>query len=584
MPGPPGPPGGEAADASEVLAVSFNQDQSCLAVATTRGVKIFSLDAGLECVFEHRKMGACRIAEMLFRSSLLVVVGAGETHDMSPRRLKVFNTSTRAVIADLPFPDTIAAVRLDRQKLVVVEARRATIFDLATLATQREIATARNERGVVAMTADETGETSLVALPAETFAAFTPPGTKANKANTRGDGPRDGATDSRLASRLGVVVVHDCLNHHAVCEIRAHRAPLAAMAFSSDGRYLATASERGTVVRVHVLPAADERFTKTFRRGVQGAVVRQIAFGPKTPNGGIALAASSEKGTVHVFRLATFEDDDEAVKKNKNASSLRASELNRTSSDARDAEGGDERKTKWQTWRALGVGASVAATAKLAGAVSVKLAGAALGRELARSAADALDAEREVATVRLPAVSEGCEAARAKAAARGGFGVAGACAVRAAPARRAESLAEDGNDEKSGGSIRVVAVNGDALLCEYSVGLDKNDTCGAVLERERCVARAEATTRDLATDFAAEASADGEPETADEKIKKSKAAARLPRRDWSGLADDDAVDGSPDDDSCLFGPVDVDLSACGVDLSASMSASMGQSIFLAKKE
>jgi hypothetical protein len=215
----------------------------------------------------------------------------------------------------------------------------------------------------------------------------------------------------------------------------------------------------------------------------------------------------------------------------------------------------------------------------------VKLAGAALGRELARSAADALDAEREVATVRLPAVSEGCEAARAKAAARGGFGVAGACAVRAAPASFAESrVTEDVNDEKSGGSIRVVAVNGDALLCEYSVGLDKNDTCGAVLERERCVARAEATTRDLATDFAAEASADGEPETADEKIKKSEAAARLPRRDWSGLADDDAVDGSPDDDSCLFGPVDVDLTACGVDLSASMSASMGQSIFLAKKE
>lgn len=583
MSGPPGPPGGEAADASEVLAVSFNQDQSCLAVATTRGVKIFSLDAGLECVFEHR-MGACRIAEMLFRSSLLVVVGAGETHDMSPRRLKVFNTSTRAVIADLPFPDTIAAVRLDRQKLVVVEARRATIFDLATLATQREIATARNERGVVAMTADETGETSLVALPAEQVAAFLRTGTKANK-SARGDGTRDGATDSRLASRLGVVVVHDCLNHHAVCEIRAHRAPLAAMAFSSDGRFLATASERGTVVRVHVLPEADERFTKTFRRGVQGAVVRQIAFGPKTPNGGLALAASSEKGTVHVFRLATFEDDDEAVEKNKNASSLRASELNRTSSDARDAEGGDERKTKWQTWRALGVGASVAATAKLAGAVSVKLAGAALGRELARSAADALDAEREVATVRLPAVSEGCEAARAKAAARGGFGVAGACAVRAAPASRAESrVTEDGNDDKSGGSIRVVAVNGDALLCEYSVGLEKNDTCCAVLERERCVARAEATTRDLATDFAAEASADGEPETADEKIKKSEAAARLPRRDWSGLADDDAVDGSPDDDSCLFGPVDVDPSARGADLSASMSASMGQSIFLAKKE
>ena len=544
MSGPPGPPGGEAADASEVLAVSFNQDQSCLAVATTRGVKIFSLDAGLECVFEHR-MGACRIAEMLFRSSLLVVVGAGETHDMSPRRLKVFNTSTRAVIADLPFPDTIAAVRLDRQKLVVVEARRATIFDLATLATQREIATARNERGVVAMTADETGETSLVALPAE-----------------------NGATDSRLASRLGVVVVHDCLNHHAVCEIRAHRAPLAAMAFSGDGgRYLATASERGTVVRVHVLPAADERATKTFRRGVSGAVVRQIAFGPTARGGGIVVAASSEKGTVHVFRLETSEDETEASEKNKNKNknenaSRRASdpEEDRTSADAL-GEGNKDSKTKWRAWRALGVGAA-SATAKLAGAVSAKLAGAALGRELARSAADALDAEREVATVRLPAVSEGCEAARAKAAARGGFGVAGACAVRAAAAAASESLAEDGNDDASGSSIRVVAVNGDALLCEYTVRLDKNDTCGPVLERERCVARA-AETRDLATDLAAFS------ENASEFAEDEKTTA---------------VDGSPDSDAGLYGPVTLDPAGRGMDLSASMSASMGTSVFLAKKE
>jgi autophagy-related protein 18 len=285
-------------------------------VATTRGVKIFSLDAGLECVFEHR-MGACRIAEMLFRSSLLVVVGAGETHDMSPRRLKVFNTSTRVVIADLPFPDTIAAVRLDRQKLVVVEARRATVFDLATLAAQREMATAPNERGVVAMTADETGEFSLVALPADTsLSAFDTPGRSRNGVQERtparagssgaayaSPSDRKIQNQNQNASRLGVVVVHDCLNHHAVCEIRAHRAPLAAMAFCGDGTRLATASERGTVVRVHALPAAGESDRRTFRRGVSSAVVRQLAFGA-APGGGLCLAASSEKGTVHVFELS----------------------------------------------------------------------------------------------------------------------------------------------------------------------------------------------------------------------------------------------------------------------------------------
>ena len=571
-PGPPCAPGGRAADASEVLAVSFNQDQSCLAVATTRGVKIFSLDAGLECVFEHR-MGACRIAEMLFRSSLLVVVGAGETHDMSPRRLKVFNTSTRAVIADLPFPDTIAAVRLDRQKLVVVEARRATVFDLATLAAQREMATAPNERGVVAMTTDETGEFSLVALPADaSLGAFGTPGrsaprgaggvqerTPARAGSSGAAYASDGKNQNRKnqnqnASRLGVVVVHDCLNHHAVCEIRAHRAPLAAMAFCGDGTRLATASERGTVVRVHALPAAGESDRRTFRRGVSSAVVRQLAFGA-APGGGLCLAASSEKGTVHVFELSASASPSEADAGHDAGSSDPTHTESRPSSTSRRAA---------SSWRAVGVGAA-AATAKLAGAVSARLAGVALGRDLARSAADALGAEREVATVRLPAVSEGCEAARAKAAARGGFGVAGACAVRGAaaastsetPATRARGSARDVLD-----SIRVVAVNGDALLCEYSVcltGADKSR--GPVLERERCVARAAAPEERAEADDARFA-------------ENEKTNARRRSRE-----------GSPDDHAGPRGPATLDPGnpVTGVDLSASMSASMGQSLFLAKK-
>ena len=134
--------------------------------------------------------------------------------------------------------------------------------------------------------------------------------------------------------------------------------------------------------------------------------------------------------------------------------------------------------------------------------------------------------------------------------------------MRAAAAAASESLAEDGNDDASGSSIRVVAVNGDALLCEYTVRLDKKDTCGPVLERERCVARA-AETRDLATDLAAFS------ENASEFAEDEKTTA---------------VDGSPDSDAGLYGPVTLDPAGRGMDLSASMSASMGTSVFLAKKE
>jgi hypothetical protein len=39
-------------------------------------------------------------------------------------------------------------------------------------------------------------------------------------------------------------------------QIDAHQSPLAAMTFSSKGMYLATASEKGTIVRVHLVAHA----------------------------------------------------------------------------------------------------------------------------------------------------------------------------------------------------------------------------------------------------------------------------------------------------------------------------------------
>lgn len=39
-------------------------------------------------------------------------------------------------------------------------------------------------------------------------------------------------------------------------QIDAHRSPLIAMAFSSNGTYIATASEHGTIIRVHLISDA----------------------------------------------------------------------------------------------------------------------------------------------------------------------------------------------------------------------------------------------------------------------------------------------------------------------------------------
>ncbi|CAK9171384.1 unnamed protein product [Ilex paraguariensis] len=55
-------------------------------------------------------VGAFIIVEMLFSSSLLAIVGAGEQPSLSPRRLCLFNTTTGTALRELNFLTSILAV------------------------------------------------------------------------------------------------------------------------------------------------------------------------------------------------------------------------------------------------------------------------------------------------------------------------------------------------------------------------------------------------------------------------------------------------------------------------------------------
>eukprot|EP00566_Odontella_aurita_P023355 CAMPEP_0113549230 /NCGR_PEP_ID=MMETSP0015_2-20120614/13322_1 /TAXON_ID=2838 /ORGANISM="Odontella" /LENGTH=207 /DNA_ID=CAMNT_0000449925 /DNA_START=3057 /DNA_END=3677 /DNA_ORIENTATION=+ /assembly_acc=CAM_ASM_000160 len=92
------------------------------------------------------------------------------------------------------------------------------------------------------------------------------------------------------------------------------------MALTVDGMYLATASEKGTVIRMFDtgLPRGGGRYSggaadssagtplREFRRGVERAHVSCLAFSLD----GRWLGCASDRGTVHVFR-ASEEDEEE---------------------------------------------------------------------------------------------------------------------------------------------------------------------------------------------------------------------------------------------------------------------------------
>lgn len=80
--------------------------------------------------------------------------------------------------------------------------------------------------------------------------------------------------------------------------IPAHDSPLAALAFNNSGSRIATASEKGTVIRV--FNVRDGARLYEFRRGVKRCVsISSLAFSMCSTY----VCCSSNTETVHIFKL-----------------------------------------------------------------------------------------------------------------------------------------------------------------------------------------------------------------------------------------------------------------------------------------
>jgi autophagy-related protein 18 len=99
------------------------------------------------------------------------------------------------------------------------------------------------------------------------------------------------------APTAGDVLLFDTITLSALNVIQAHKSPIAHLALNSTGTMLATASEKGTVVRVFSVPDAKQLWQ--FRRGSSSARIWSINFNLANT----LLAVSSDSSTIHIYRL-----------------------------------------------------------------------------------------------------------------------------------------------------------------------------------------------------------------------------------------------------------------------------------------
>jgi len=247
----------------ELLYLTFNQDQGCFACGTERGFYIWNCEP-LKERFRREFDGGIGIVEMLFRCNILALVGGGKNPKYPPNKVMIWDDYQNKCIAELEFRSEVRSVKLRRDRIVVILETKVYVYNFADLQLLHQIESASNPKGLCALAP----ETAVLACP----------------------GLKPGYVHIELYESKQTRI------------IPAHNNPLSQIVLNTDGSRMASASEKGTLIRVFDTASGNQ--LHEFRRGADRAVIYSLSFNVDST----ALCVSSDKGTVHIYGLTIIDN------------------------------------------------------------------------------------------------------------------------------------------------------------------------------------------------------------------------------------------------------------------------------------
>eukprot|EP01035_Chromulina_nebulosa_P036763 gene36763-49567_t len=247
---------------NELLFVGFNQDNGCFSCGLSNGFVIYNVDPFRETFRRIFSNGGIGIVEMLFRCNLLAIVGGGTNPRFPTNKVMIWDDHQNKCIGELKFRTKVHAVRLRRDRVVVVLESKVFVYRFKDLKLLDQITTVSNPKGLISLCPE--AKNNVLAVPG-------------------------------LARGTIRIELYDI---GKATLIKAHDSDLAQFALNADGSRIASASEKGTLIRLWNCHTGEP--LKELRRGMDRAEIYCICFNLTST----FLACSSDKGTVHVYSLS----------------------------------------------------------------------------------------------------------------------------------------------------------------------------------------------------------------------------------------------------------------------------------------
>ena len=252
----------------EILCISFSFNNKLFAVGTNKGFKVYAAYP-LSLEISRNMQGGIGLIEMLEVSNIMLLGGGGSNPCYELNKLIIWDDNTLTEVKELCFEKDIKGAKIFKKFIIVTCENEITIFNSNYDKIIYEQIT--NDKGIFTVTQDPYNP--MVAFPYKNISDI-----KIYKLPETNDNNNNNLSETTLEN--------------------VHANKIVLLSFNYDGKYLATASENGTIIRVFLL---DEKTTKgtELRRGKNAAQIYSITFNKDT----LLLGTCSNTGTTHLFRV-----------------------------------------------------------------------------------------------------------------------------------------------------------------------------------------------------------------------------------------------------------------------------------------
>jgi len=252
----------------------FNQDKTAFSCAFQDGLRVFNLEPIREKAhYTEDQVGSLVVAEMLYRTNLVAMVAGGRKPKFADNTVMIFDDAAQKMVLEFTCPTPVLGVRMKRDKIVIVTRNQIHVFSFPNNPVKLfSLETRDNPLGLCEVSPMRCGEREVMVFP----------GFKAGSIQL----VDLYTTEQRVSS--------------APVTINAHKNELVCLAVSQQGGMVATASTKGTLIRIW--DTARRVQLVELRRGADQARIHCINFSC----GDEWLCCSSDKGTVHIFALQDY--------------------------------------------------------------------------------------------------------------------------------------------------------------------------------------------------------------------------------------------------------------------------------------